>query len=388
MADKISSSERYLKRSNRAIFVVGLLLLLMFGTGVVMVSEDSAPAGDGRLPPVISHGAGIDINVDLRGNKGGLLGYDPDAPVGVNLVAKPEQLALDRVQVGAKALGVITLTAREAPILVLDAQLEEVQDGTFVLVNKCDPNVPLPQDSTCNLTVDWEPASARNIQNNITVTWQEVNPSLPSPPRKLLIHVAGSAVTSCAGGACSAEKVRELPVVAIGNDGTALGRVMSDGTVTGAGSVSVARALPDGTVLAFDRRSVVGRAFNTGPLMDEKGAVIGQIGVDGFVVDKTGANLGKLNPIGQAVNQQGKVIGYPLPRGYVMDAAGKILGEVKTDGSIANDKSEKVGTITLDGVALNRAGDPVGWLVPQGAVVSGPCRVVGFTTADGTVIDR
>ena len=196
----LSASDRYLKKTNRIVLIVGLVMALAFLIGLLSLIdlggrgvEDTDPDLTATVDPFAALNTGNNAPIAL-----------PTAPAegSAKLEAKPEALVLDPVVLGTKAESVITLIATGGKIRIVSVDLEEPQQDGFSYESKCEPNQVLSADATCNIRVFWKPVMGRSLQNNLAVRWTEEGGL--NVTRKLIVTVAGVATDTSLCGVCEA----------------------------------------------------------------------------------------------------------------------------------------------------------------------------------------
>lgn len=422
----LSSSEQYVKKSNRRLLFVGLILLIVFLVALAFISEKRTTQREQSALDYRNELANVttptntDIDLFARGD--------------AQLKVDPTQIDMNNVVIGSKVEAIISLTAENTPIIFLGMDFAESQQDGFTLETTCTPNGTIEVNKTCIVKVLWNPVSLRQIQNILTIRWKE-DSETSFREQKTTIQVKAQSTDSKDCVICENVTQAEKEIkTAMGLDGK-LYEVNEDGTITINGKKIkvtenglyidedgniVGIAVPDkialnmkseimgtisptrdiispsgekiGRLLGDDtivdtNLNVLGAAIPIVSVMDMDGKVIGKMLPDGTVVDGKNTVIGKPLVDSSVVDLDGKPLGILRPWGLVVDFTGKVMGGIIPDGTVLNGKNDVVAIITPNGLALNTAGDLVGGTIPQGVAVGTGCQAVGKVLLNGTVQD-
>lgn len=424
----LSSSEQYIKKSNRKLLFIGIGLLIVFFVALMFVSNKKT---------VVQEKSPVDFRTDDFAEAAGVKKDASLLPFGGNakLTPEPAEVNMNNVVLGSKAESIVVLTATNGSILFLGMELAEAQQDGFTLETTCTPNMKLEPNASCNIKVLWNPVSLRQIQNILNVRWREDSTSSYREERTTINLRAQSTDSKdcviCENVGAGAEK---KPVMAMGLDGklyevdkdgsitingkkykvTENGLIMDEkGTLLGIvqptllplgmdnkilGKVSetqdviapngdkVGRLLGDGTIVTPDLK-VVGAALPIVSVMNTQGQIIGKMMEDGSVVDGTNAVIGRPLVDGTIVDLQGNHLGYLRPWGLVINFIGDVVGGILPDGNVANATGQNVAKITPTGVAVDATGELIGGVVPKGVGVGAGCNALGVVALNGEVRD-
>lgn len=423
-----SSSEQYIKKTNRKLLLFGLVLVFVFILALMSVSgtkqsvKDSTPL-DFRTDDFNNLATGrSDMSAFPRGS--------------AQLKVTPENVVMDNVVLGSNVESVVTLTAINAPIYFLSTSLAEEQQDGFKLDTTCVPEKEMQPGETCNIKVLWNPVSLMQLQNNLTITWRENNPAV-FRDEKTVIQIKATSTDSkdcviCENAASEASKKTQYAMGMDGNlypvneDGTVtingknykitedglvidengqiaaiiepkkiplgldhkiLGTISDTQDVIDANGKKIGRLLGDDTIVDSATLTVVGAAVPVVSVMDENGAVIGKMLPEGVVVDASGNSLGRPLVDGSVINANNQRIGTLRPWGLVVGFDGFIMGGITPDGYVTNAKQQKVALIKPNGFAVNPSNELIGSVVTRGVAVGAGCQGIGEVLLNGQVRD-
>lgn len=422
----LSSSEQYIKKSNRRLLFVGLALLIVFLVALLFISEKRAMRHEQSTLDYRNELANIttqpDTDIDLfaRGN--------------AQLKVSPTQIDMNNVVIGSKVEAVISLMAENTPIIFLGAEFVESQQDGFTLETTCTPNGTIQVNNTCVIKVLWNPVSLRQIQNILTIRWKE-DSETSFKEQKTTIPVKAQSTDSKDCVICeNIPQVSKVKKMAAGLDGklyelneddtiTFNGKkikvtenglyIDENGNIVGIsvperialnlkseimGTISqtndviapngdkIGRLLGDNTIVDANL-NVLGAAIPIVSVMNIEGKIIGKMLSDGTVVDNQNAIIGRSLVDSSVVGLDEKPIGILRPWGLVLDFMGNVIGGIVPDGTVLDGKNNIVASITPNGFAINKVGEIIGGIVPQGIVVGAGCQAIGKVLLNGTVQD-
>ena len=148
MADReeLSSSEQYVKKSNRRLLVFALVAFFAFLIGLLLLSGGSRDVEETEKPVLV-------IEEPHEGTKNGNSYRFDKSSDKVDLTAYPTSISLTNVPLGGNAEGIITLSAKSGPVLIEGMHLaqEGQQDGFIISqTEKCGVGKTIPAGESCN----------------------------------------------------------------------------------------------------------------------------------------------------------------------------------------------------------------------------------------------
>ena len=406
----LSSSEQYIKKSNRRLLFIGLGLLLAFLIALALIPSKQTK---GQQEEISITGVS-----DVFGEKSGMeakgvLPYGDN----VKLVPNPDKVEMNNVVLGSKAEALIVLTAKNAPILFRGWDLAETQQDGFSIETTCVPSKPLAIDESCNVKVLWNPVELRRISNILNIKWR-VDSTEIYREETLSIPLSAQSTDSkdcviCETAAAEAEKKPRQAMLLNGQ----LADIDEDGYITLGDRTYKVDA--DGNLLD-EFGNPTGMKLIGNKLYDKDGNLIGIVGEDGYIRDADGNIIGRVNPDGSItlfgtkgrvtengviVDENGNIIGVAEPERIPLDLTHKIIGTISNKTNVINANGETVGRILGDGTivsssdlqvigaaipvlsVMDEQGVVVGKLLKDGTVVDGQNAVIGRPLVDGTVAD-
>ena len=435
----LSSSDKYLKKSNRTLLLVGIFAFLAFFIGlIVLLSGGEAQKEDAK---VTVEGAS-DAFTDITGGDADNFSNFDEPSTGVKLNVTPDVMRFDQVVLGTSAEGALTITPSSGRVSIMEIAFENNPDDGFKLESKCKPNDILTTDLSCTVIVKWEPKTARTIQSNLAIKWRDETAGAIG--KTVLVSVSAMAIDTSLCGVCdeapgggtTADQLRQKgrlilgpdgkPIgyadengvvygldgkrigtlrpdgtvvddqgyiigvaegvrVALGPDGSIIGTILPDGRVIDKDGNLIGYALPDGTIVDLNG-NVIGAAMRTGTAVDKNGNPIGRVMPDGRVLDENGNLIGYLNPDGTIVDLNGNIIGSVMPSGAVVDALGRVLGIVMPDGSVVDKDGNVIGRVLPNGFVVDKDGNIIGRVIKEGLAIGPGCRLIGRVSTDGSVM--
>ena len=431
MADNLlSSSEQYVKKSNRFLLIGSILALVAFLFGMFYLFADKGTVSE---PAPVEFPRQTTMGLDRQAAD--IMDFDRKEST-VELMIEPNAVNWPAVTIGGSAEASVTLTAKNGAVKFNAIELADSsqQDG-FIVQGECTAGLILDKNNSCNVKILWNPVSVRSLQNTLNVFWVEEDPDAPiePPEQKSMLSIFGQSTDSKDCIICedktAEDRERSLlgelnpetglyvkdgkimgivqpERVALALDGTILGEIKKDtNEVVNAEGDVLGRILPDDTIVTKDL-TVLGAAVALLPVLDGKGNVIGELVVDGEiaqVVDASNSLVGFPMADGSVV-MEGRVIGSIMPWAVVLNLSGKPIGATKKDGSVVDINNQKIGRILPGGMFVSPAGAILGGVAQEGlaiganAALMGKVRQngeiynvfeqqVGYTTADGLVLD-
>lgn len=435
----LSSSDKYLKKSNRTLLLVGIFAFLAFFIGlIILLSGGEKQKEDAQ----VTVGSESDAFTNITGGEADAFSNFDEPSSSIKLNITPEALRFDQVVLGTSAEGAITITPSSGRVSIMEIGFENNPEDGFKLESKCKPNDVLTPDLSCTVVVKWEPKSARTIQSNLAIKWRDE--TVGAIGKTVLVPVSAMAIDTSLCGVCdeapgggtTADQLRQKgrlilgpdgkPIgyadengvvygldgkrigtlrpdgtvvddqgyiigvaegvrVALGPDGSIIGTILPDGRVIDKDGNLIGYALPDGTIVDLNG-NVIGMAIRTGTAVDKDGNVIGRVMPDGRVLDENGNLIGYLNPDGTIVDLNGNIIGSVMPSGTVVDYLGRVLGIVLPDGSVVDVDGNIVGRVLPNGIVLDKDAVPIGRVIQEGLAMGPGCKPLGRVATDGSVM--
>ena len=425
----LSSSEQYIKKSNRRLLFIGLGLLVAFFIALSLIpsKQEKQINDDITVPPVrpdIVNPNGPSIK--------DVMPYDSS----VKLVPNPDKVEMNNVVLGSKAEELIVVTAKNAPILIREWELAETQQDGFSIETTCVPTKPIAVNESCNFKVLWNPVELRRISNVLNIKWRVDSPDVYHEETTSISLSAQSTDSKdcviCETAASEAEKKARKAMLLNGllgdidEDGyvtfgenkyrvTENGVILDDkGVVVGVveperipldlnhkiiGTISqtqdvinengekIGRLLGDGTIVSPSDLQVIGAALPVVSVMDEQGTIVGKLLKDGTVVNGQNAVIGRPLVDGTVTDLQGNIIGTLRPWGLVIDFNSVVIGGVLPDGNVLGNGGSNIARISPTGLAIDATGELIGGVVPQGIAAGAGCNAVGTVLQNGEVKD-
>lgn len=408
--EPLTHSEKYVKKTNTIILMIGLSSLLIFIFGLVLLIK----SGDGIEEydePVFTENADVFGAIPTATNEQSIEFSTMEGEI--PLTTTPDPVPMGEVVLGTEAKNVLTLgTNGKASVKIVSVELADPPAAGFTYSDRCS-NLTLTGDDTCHITMSWAPVVAGNVQNNFIISWHELNLG-KSSVKAAKVPVTGNAVTKEECTLCEASpndpaaaSAKDAKAVryAIGPDGKPVGMIDEDGFVRDANGNIIGKVGSDGLIVDKDG-NVVGVAENRRAVYDEFGNLIGYVNPDGTVVDLDGNVIGRMlpdgtvvdlngNALGRAVetgfvyDENGNIIGRVLPDGTVVDLDGNVIGRVLPDGTVVDLNGNVIGSVTKPGrVAVDENGKVLGVVMPDGSVVDADGNVVGYVDENGNVVAK
>jgi type IV secretory pathway VirB10-like protein len=440
---ELSHGERYKKRSDIMILVVGSLFLVAF---LVMLfyflSKDDGAAATRKAKQNEAQDAVFSGGADLFGNGNGdgtmLESFPPVDRIRGTLAGSPERILMSDVVLGNQYRGILTLTAKgtdKLRIISVDVADKENQDFSFE--NRCDDTVPLSSADTCSIRYEWKPSEAGSMQNNFTIKWRGFNEpagrtvngeykdiytqtlTLPISGRAFVSQIAiaptadnpnpmglgsesgcrpccsdcsgsGKSLLPDLGADCEANPLNPGERVAFDKKGNPFGTVLVGGVVVDYDGNAIGAADDDGAIKNAEG-TVVG--FTTGQRLvvsEKTGSLLGTIKAGGVTVSNaTGDEVGIVLGNSAVTDNNGKIIGYAVNKGKVFDDKGALIGTVRDDAFVINSYDKEIGKLRADGQVVSSSGGRIiGHVAPVGEIVvdiNG--NFVGRVNLNGEVIN-
>ncbi|MBP5533925.1 MAG: hypothetical protein J6Y03_00245 [Alphaproteobacteria bacterium] len=403
----LSSSEQYVKRSNRRLLFIGIAALLVF-----LFIFMGVMSGTRREQQVDTPAIKIEEPLLNGSQNGELMNFPKDTNTSL-LTAYPTDVALNNVALGGVAEGVVTLTVGNKPVRIETMDLAEVQSDGFIVEEGTCRDVLQP-NTTCNLKIMWNPVSIRTYSNFLNIRWrvEDTTAYPPSPINTLIVNISGQSTDSKDCVICETKEadraaqrmgeldektglyikdgeimgIVELDKIAISLDGTLLGHVTKDtAEVVGENGEVLGRVLGDDTVVAKDL-TVLGGALPLASVLDSSGRVIGRLVSDGTVVDTDDKLLGLPMADGSVVGlTDGRIIGSIMPWSVILNLSSKAIGATQLNGTVVSAEGQVIGRILPGGLVVNDSGAIVGGTVAKGLGIGHTCGILGKVGGNGKI---
>ncbi len=430
MADnrRQSSSEQYVKKSNRMLLFFGLFVLLgaLIGLGFMSGNQQQREVetdiGYGHDDPLSGETASVtEGDIFARGN--------------AQLRVEPSVVDMANVVIGSTVEAVVSLRAENTAIRISEINFAEEQTDGFTIKTNCPlAETALGQNETCSITIGWNPVALRQLQNNLVIRWKEDAPSVIGEETSTIL-VKGQSTDSKDCVICenvvkekTEPKMAMTPggdLIPIGPDGEIvykgntikptgdvyidpttgeiiaikepdhialnmnneiMGTISDTTEVIGGNGEVFGKILGDKTIVDT-KLTVLGAAVPVVAIIDSQGSVVGKATKEGTVIDGQGKVIGKVWVDGQAYSLEDKPIGYVRPWGLVADFMGKVIGAINVDGTVFDTKNNILGRIMPNGFAISNQGELIGATVPQGVGVGVGCQALGKVLFNGEVKD-
>ena len=191
--EPLTHSEKYVKKTNTIILLIGLCSLCIFIFGLVLlIKSERNNSLDQYEDPVFTDNADVfgSMQNTIKDQSIEFSTIDGEIP----LTTTPDPVVMGEVVLGTEAKNVLTLgTNGKASVKIVSVELADPPAAGFTFVNNCSA-VTLTGDETCHITMSWSPVVAGNVQNNFIVSWHELNLGKDSI-KAAKVPVTGTAVT-------------------------------------------------------------------------------------------------------------------------------------------------------------------------------------------------
>ena len=390
----LTHSDRYVRKTNRIILIIGIIALVVFLFGLMLLNVDTTEEEK-------TYQIDTDINDETSeetvtdNDTNAEIVFDDAEEIERPITLEPSVIDMGKIVLGRSASGVLTIgTNSKAAIRIVSVELEDIPSEGFSFEEDC-KGKELRGDTTCKVQIRWLPTVAANIQNNFKIIWHETNVSAANAKHSE-VEVKGSAVTKedCQfcdtgvnGPAGEHVEANKRVRYAVGPDGQVIGVIDDDGIVRDADGNIIGKVNANGLVMDKDG-NIIGVASTGKLIFDENGKVIGYVDADGIARDMDGNVIGKMLADGTIVDENGNVIGKAVDYGYVYDDAGNIIGRVLPDGSVIDENGNVIGHLNENGEVVNEAGEVIGHTAKSGEVIfDDEGSAVGVVMPNGTVVN-
>ena len=411
----LTHSDRYVRKTNRIILIVGIITLFVFLFGLMLLTTET-PEEEQHYEVEDTIDAESDLGMNVNTNNEAEIEFDDAETIERPITLTPNPINMGQVVLGNDATNVLTIgTNSKAAIKIVSVDLEEVAFEGFTFDTNCNGK-ELRGKITCTVTMKWSPTIAANVQNNFKITWHETNVSDKNAKHDE-VPVYGNAIHKedcnfCEGSVGSGTNLNQNDLessghvrYAVGPDGKVIGVIGDDGIVRDANGNEIGRVNADGLIVDKDG-NIIGVASTGKLVLDENGNVIGYVDGSNVAHDVNGKVLGNMLADGTIIDNEGYIKGRAVSSGYVMDANGNIIGKVLEDGTVVDLDGNVIGRVNENGevvdkngniigrvaksgeVALDENGNPLGVVMPNGDVVNENGDTVGHIDAEGNVYQQ
>lgn len=411
----LTHSERYVRKTNRIILIIGFIATCVFLFGLLLLGTDpEEEQAHYEIERSIDEEANIGATPEITAES--QVVFDDSETDESPITLTPNPINIGQVVLGNEASNVLTIgTNGKKSIKIISVELEDAPFDGFTFETNCEDKI-LRGKITCIVTMKWTPTVAENVQNNFKIIWHETNVSDESAKHDE-VPVFGNAVSKedcnfCDTGSLNSgsgnhrveyDTIKGKNRYAVGPDGKIIGNIGEDGIVRDSNGIEIGRVNADGMIVDKDG-NIIGVAANGKMILDENGNVVGYVDESGIAHDNEGNVIGTVLADGTVVDANGKVLGKAVDYGYVYDDSGNIIGRVMSDGSVIDLDGNIIGKVDGDGkvvdtfgniighvakageVAVDENGNHLGVVMPNGDVVDENGDVVGRMLEDGTVV--
>ncbi len=424
-----SSSEQYIKKSNRRLLFGGLLFLIVFLMALAFMSGGNKQR-DQQTPMEYT-------NEILDDNQTNITQPDLFARGDAKLRIEPSQIDMNNVVIGSKVEAILTLTAENTPIEFLGMDLAEQQVDGFTLDSNCS-GTPLEAGKSCTIKVFWNPVALRQLQNNLTVRWKEYS-QIPLKDQSSVVQIKAQSTDSKDCVICEDIRAKEAieprvvmelggnlypidddgdfvtingeknPItdngvvlkkddaglivgvvepeyIAVNLNNDVMGTISDTKEVIGANGEKIGKMLGDKTIVDT-KLNVLGAGIPVVSIIDAQGNVIGKLTKEGTVVDGQNTVIGKVWVDGQVVTLENQPMGFVRPWGLVADFTGKVIGGIIPDGTVIDMQNNTIGKVLPNGFVISDEHGLIGATIPQGVGVGAGCQALGKVLLNGIVKD-
>ena len=171
--EPLTNSEKYVKKTNSIILMIGLSSLIVFILGLILLLTSGGDK-DVYEEPVFTDNA--DVFGDIPTTSGAPQGIEFSTMEGeIPITTTPDPVLMGEVVLGTDAQNVLTVgTNGKTSIKIVSVELAEPPAPGFNYEDRC-TGISLSGEKVCHISMSWAPVVAGNVQNNFIVSWHEVN---------------------------------------------------------------------------------------------------------------------------------------------------------------------------------------------------------------------
>ena len=229
----LTSSERYVRKTNRIILIVGITSFIIFLFGLLLLFSSGNEVED---PQEIVIADDAEVFDDIEQNKlmDEAIEFDDVEEIDDPITTTPNPVNMGQVVLGTNAENVLTIgTNGRGSLRIISVKLAEPPFDGFTYVDNC-TSAELRGNQTCNITMKWAPVVSGNVQNNFIISWHETTVSSANAKAQK-VPVEGKAITQDECNYCDTATPQGSPVggerYVRDADGNIIGKVLADGSV-------------------------------------------------------------------------------------------------------------------------------------------------------------
>ena len=163
----LTHSDRYVRKTNRIILIVGIITLLVFLFGLMLLTTDT-PEEEQHYEVEDTIDAESDLGMgNNTTNNEAEIEFDDAEQVERPITLTPNPINMGQVVLGNDATNVLTIgTNGKGAIRIISVDLEDAAFEGFKFENNCNDK-ELRGKITCTVTMRWLPTVAAIVQNNL-----------------------------------------------------------------------------------------------------------------------------------------------------------------------------------------------------------------------------
>ena len=166
--EPLTHSDRYVRKTNRIILIIGIIALLVFLFGLALLSTEEVEQVQ-RYQVETGISAETNFGLSSEGSNEAEIEFDDSEEIGRPITMTPNPINMGQVVLGSDATNVLTIgTNGKSAIKIISVELEEVAFEGFTFETNC-KDKELRGKITCNVTMKWTPTVAANVQNNFKI---------------------------------------------------------------------------------------------------------------------------------------------------------------------------------------------------------------------------
>lgn len=398
--EPLTHSDRYVRKTNKIILILGIICLFVFLFSLLLLNSTEEPEEEQHYEFDQSIQDEVSNEFNSTSNNNSEIEFDDTKDDERPIMLTPNPIYMGQVVLGNSASNVLTIgTNGKKSIKILSVELEDAPFEGFEYDGLGCHNRELRGKKTCNVTMNWTPTIAANVQNNFKIIWRETNVS-DEHAKHDEVTVSGNSVRKedcnfCDGAPSivansSTDSIHSSGKIryAIGPDGKPIGIIGEDGLVRDFNGNIIGRVDSNGMIVDKDG-NIIGVAGTGKLILDENGNVIGYVDENGIAYDNEGNVIGTMLADGTVVDANGNVIGKAVDYGYVYDENGNLIGVVRPDGTVVDLEGNVIGKLDKDGNVVDFQGNIIGHVARSGEVISDANgKQVGVVLPNGDVVDE
>ena len=171
--EPLTHSDRYIRKSNRIILIIGIVFLFLFLFGLMLIDAGGEEEQEQEDVGIDSIQAETDFGVENKTNNEAEIEFDDAEEVEKPITLTPNPVEIGQVILGENrepAKNVLTIgTNGKSAIKIVSVELEDAPaEGFSIDVKDCEGK-ELRGKITCMVTTSWLPTMVANMQNNIKI---------------------------------------------------------------------------------------------------------------------------------------------------------------------------------------------------------------------------